>query len=85
VASLAGATGVSRATLARRFADLVGEPPMAFLTGWRLALAADLLRDPDTTLGAVARQVGYGSPFALSTAYKRAHGVSPRDRRATPA
>jgi AraC-like DNA-binding protein len=85
VASLAAASGVSRATLARRFADLVGEPPMAFLTGWRLALAADLLRDPDTTLGAVARQVGYGSPFALSTAYKRAHGVSPRDRRATPA
>jgi AraC-like DNA-binding protein len=82
VASLAAATGVSRATLARRFTDLVGEPPMAFLTGWRLDLAADLLRDPDTTLGAVARQVGYGSPFALSTAYKRAHGVSPRDRRA---
>ena len=81
VAELASATGVSRATLARRFTDLVGEPPMAFLTGWRLALATDLLRDPDTTLGAVARQVGYGSPFALSTAYKRAHGVSPRGRR----
>jgi AraC-like DNA-binding protein len=81
VAELATATGVSRATLARRFTDLVGEPPMAFLTGWRLALATDLLRDPDTTLGAVARQVGYGSPFALSTAYKRAHGVSPRGRR----
>jgi AraC-like DNA-binding protein len=85
VAQLAGATGVSRATLARRFTDLVGEPPMAFLTGWRLALAADLLRDPDTTLGAVAHQVGYGSPFALSTAFKRAHGVSPRVHRATPA
>ena len=82
VASLAAATGVSRATLARRFTDLVGEPPMAFLTGWRLALAADLLRDPDTTVGAVARQVGYGSPFALSTAFKRARGVSPRDHRA---
>ena len=81
VAELATATGVSRATLARRFTDLVGEPPMAFLTGWRLALATDLLRDPDTTLGAVARQVGYGSPFALSTAYKRAHGVSPRGTR----
>jgi AraC-like DNA-binding protein len=81
VAELATATGVSRATLARRFTDLVGEPPMAFLTGWRLALATDLLRDPDTTLRAVARQVGYGSPFALSTAYKRAHGVSPRGRR----
>ena len=52
---------MSRAALARRFTDLVGEPPMAFLTGWRLALAADLLREPDATLGAVARQVGYGS------------------------
>jgi hypothetical protein len=38
---------VSRATLARRFTELVGEPPMRYLTGWRLALAADLLREPD--------------------------------------
>lgn len=82
VAGLAAATGVSRAALARRFTELVGEPPMAFLTGWRLALAADLLRDPDATVGAVARQVGYGSPFALSTAFKRVRGVSPREHRA---
>jgi AraC-like DNA-binding protein len=85
VGSLAAATGVSRATLARRFTELVGEPPMQFLTGWRLALAADLLRDPDTTLAAVARRVGYSSPFALSTAFKRARGVSPREHRATSA
>jgi AraC-like DNA-binding protein len=85
VASLAAATGVSRAALARRFTELVGEPPMAFLTGWRLALAADLLRDPDTTIGAVARQVGYGSPFALSTAFKRVRGVSPQQYRASVA
>jgi AraC-like DNA-binding protein len=82
VASLARETGVSRAALARRFTELVGEPPMAFLAGWRLALAADLLRDPDATLGAVARQVGYGSPYALSTAFKRVRGVSPREHRA---
>jgi AraC-like DNA-binding protein len=81
VSSLAAATGVSRAALARRFTALVGEPPMAFLTGWRLALAADLLRDPDATLGAVARQVGYGSPYALSAAFKRVRGVSPRTLR----
>jgi AraC-like DNA-binding protein len=73
---------VSRAALARRFTELVGEPPMTFLTGWRVALAADLLREPDTTVGAVARQVGYGSPFALSTAFKRVQGVSPREFRA---
>jgi AraC-like DNA-binding protein len=81
VASLASEIGVSRAALARRFTDLVGEPPMAYLTGWRLTLAADLLREPDATVGAVARQVGYASPFALSTAFKRVRGVSPRQHR----
>ncbi|WP_248965616.1 AraC family transcriptional regulator [Sphaerisporangium perillae] len=82
VASLAARTGVSRAALARRFTELVGEPPMSYLAEWRLALAADLLREPDATVGAVARQVGYGSSFALSTAFKRVRGISPREHRA---
>ncbi|RJO72404.1 AraC family transcriptional regulator [Nocardia panacis] len=81
VASLAEAVGVSRAALARRFTDLVGEPPMSFLTEWRLALAADLLQESDATVEAIARQVGYGSAFALSTAFKRHFGISPRDHR----
>ncbi|WP_159839298.1 AraC family transcriptional regulator [Nocardia sp. CY41] len=81
VAGLAEAVGMSRAALARRFTDLVGEPPMAFLTEWRLALAADLLQESDATIEAIARQVGYGSAFALSTAFKRHFGVSPRDHR----
>ncbi|MCW3845578.1 helix-turn-helix domain-containing protein, partial [Micromonospora yasonensis] len=59
------------------------EPPMAFVTGWRLALAADLLRDTELTLTAVARRVGYGGPFALSAAFKRVRGISPREYRAT--
>lgn len=83
VASLAKAAGVSRAALARRFGELVGEPPMTFLTNWRLTLAADLLREPDATVGSVARQVGYSSPFALSTAFKRVRGISPREHRAS--
>ena len=82
MAELARATGASRAALARRFNELVGEPPMAFLTGCRIALAADLLREPGATVGSVAQQVGYGSPFALSTAFKRLRGVSPRQHRA---
>ncbi|NUT49135.1 MAG: AraC family transcriptional regulator, partial [Saccharothrix sp.] len=52
VASLAESVGVSRAALARRFTDLVGQPPMAYLTAWRLALAADLLREPSATVAA---------------------------------
>ena len=82
VAELARETGASRAALARRFAELVGEPPMAFLTGWRIALAADLLLEPGATVGSVADRVGYGSPFALSAAFKRVRGVSPQEHRA---
>jgi AraC-like DNA-binding protein len=82
VESLAAATGVSRAALARRFTTMVGEPPMSFLTGWRLTLAADLLREPGATVESVARQVGYGSSFALSTAFKRVRGVTPKEHRA---
>ncbi len=81
VASLASEVGASRAVLARRFREVVGESPIAFLTEWRLTLAADLLREPDATVTSVARAVGYGSPFALSTAFKRQHGLSPDQHR----
>jgi len=81
LAKLAREVGISRPALARRFHELVGEPPMTFLTGWRIALAADLLREPGATLASVAPQVGYGSPFALSTAFKRLRGVSPQQYR----
>jgi AraC-like DNA-binding protein len=84
VADLAARTGVSRAALARRFTELVGEPPMKYLAGWRLTLAADLLAEPGATVGNVARTVGYGSAFALSAAFKRVRGLSPLEhRRAT--
>lgn len=82
VATIAAKTGVSRAALARRFTDLVGEPPMTYLTGWRLSLAADLLREPGATVGSVAGKVGYGSAFALSTAFKRVRGLRPQEHRA---
>jgi AraC-like DNA-binding protein len=81
VASLAAEVGLSRAALARRFTQLVGEPPMTFLTGWRLALAADLLADTTDTVEQVARQVGYGNAFALSAAFRRTYGASPREHR----
>lgn len=82
VANLAAAVGSSRASFARRFHEQVGEPPIAFLTGWRLALAADLLGTDGATIASVARRVGYSTPFALSSAFKRAFGVSPNAHRA---
>lgn len=74
---LAERVGVSRAALARRFTELLGRPPIAHLTQRRLQLAADLLLESDATLPAIARRVGYGSPFALSAAFKREFGRSP--------
>lgn len=81
VGSLARQARVSRATLARRFADVVGQPPMEFLTQWRVTLAADLILDPAETVASVARAVGYSSPYALSAAFKRVRGVSPHQHR----
>jgi AraC-like DNA-binding protein len=77
LASLARETSVSRATLARRFTRVVGQPPMEYLTEWRLTLAADLILDPAETLGSVAGKVGYGSAYALSAAFKRVRGIRP--------
>jgi AraC-like DNA-binding protein len=82
VAALASTAGASRAAFARRFTELVGEPPMSYLTNWRIALAADLLRESDATVESIARRVGYASAFALSVAFKRIRGVSPSRHRA---
>ncbi|WP_431043645.1 AraC family transcriptional regulator [Streptomyces sp. P1-3] len=84
LASLADRAGVSRTTLAKRFHDLVGEPPLAYLTQWRMALAADLLVEPAATVASVARRVGYADAFGFSAAFKRVRGVSPSAFRARP-
>lgn len=68
---------VSRATLATRFRTHVGEPPMTYLSNWRLLLASELLADRGLTTASIAARVGYGSPFALSAAFKRRYGISP--------
>ncbi|XVV07804.1 AraC family transcriptional regulator [Actinosynnema sp. CA-248983] len=83
VASLAEEAGMSRAAFAERFAHVMRQTPMAYLSWWRLVTAAKLLRDTDLTLSAVAREVGYASQFSFAAAFKREHGVPPgRFRRA---
>jgi AraC-like DNA-binding protein len=83
VDSLAHEVSVSRATLARRFTDLVGETPLGYLTRWRMDLAAQRLRDTDDTIAAISLAVGYRSEYAFSRAFTRHRGLAPgRYRRA---
>lgn len=77
VETLAAHCNVSRATLARRFTTALGQPPMTYLTGWRLCLAADLLERSSVTVDVVARDVGYSSAYALSNAFDREYGMRP--------
>jgi AraC-like DNA-binding protein len=77
VASLARASGMSRAAFARRFTDVVGQPPLTYLTWWRMNLASQLLRETDLPLALVAQRVGYGSEFAFGKAFSRERGTAP--------
>jgi AraC-like DNA-binding protein len=77
VEELGRAAGLSRAAFARRFTALVGRPPLAYLTWWRLTIAARLLRDGDAPLATVAKRVGYGSEYAFANAFKREYGIAP--------
>ncbi|MDO9410825.1 AraC family transcriptional regulator [Patulibacter sp.] len=80
---LAAEVSVSRATLARRFPELVGETPAAYLTRWRMDLAARRLRDTDDPIDTVAEGVGYASVPAFSRAFSRARGQAPGRFRTT--
>ncbi len=77
IPSLAAAIGVSRATLARRFPARVGCTPAAYLSRWRMDLAAQQLRDTDDTVGAIARSLGYTSEYAFNRAFTRARHIPP--------
>jgi AraC-like DNA-binding protein len=88
VEELGREAGMSRAVFARRFATLVGEPPLTYLTRWRMQRAAHLLRTSDTSLPAISERVGYTSSFAFAKSFKRAYGTAPgryrRDRSPAP-
>lgn len=74
---LAREAGTSRTVLADRFARVVGEPAMGYLTRWRMQLAARLLADDTAKVHAIALAVGYESEAAFSRAFKRTVGVTP--------
>ncbi len=84
LASLAKEAGVSRSALADHFSRVVGQPPMQYLTRWRMQLAASLLADGAAKVSTVASDVGYTSEAAFSRAFKKIAGTAPakwRDNR----
>lgn len=69
--------GLSRSALAERFSQVMGEPIFAFLTRWRLQLAAESLLTSERSIQSIARQAGYESASAFSAAFKRSFGKPP--------
>jgi transcriptional regulator GlxA family with amidase domain len=78
---LAKRIGLSRSAFGARFRHLLGESPMRYVGGYRLARAAELLRASNATLLDIALQTGYSSDVALSKAFKRQFGLPPGDYR----
>ena len=79
---LAARVAMSRSAFAERFSQLVGMPPISYLTGWRMQVAASRLRETHRTIAQVAAELGYESEASFTRAFKRAQGVSPGRYRA---
>ncbi|HEU4569227.1 MAG TPA: AraC family transcriptional regulator [Gemmatimonadales bacterium] len=77
LAELAREVASSRTNLATRFTAIVGQPPMQYLTQWRMQVAANLLVQGTAKVSAVAAEVGYASEAAFSRAFKKATGLAP--------
>ena len=77
VDELARKVGLSRSALGERFAELIGAPPMQYLTRWRTSLAARQLRETQASILRIAGDVGYESEAAFNRAFKREFGLPP--------
>ncbi|KFN43541.1 AraC family transcriptional regulator [Arenimonas oryziterrae] len=84
MAALAKEAALSRSVFFERFTKAVGVPPIAYLLGWRMAVAKELLRRGGLTIDEVAERVGYRSASTFSTAFRRQVGEAPGRARATP-
>jgi AraC-like DNA-binding protein len=91
VAELAAHAHLSRTSFARRFTEVLEQPPLQYVSEWRMALAKERLRDTGDSLAAIAATVGYASEFSFAAAFKRHTGIAPgrwraegRDRHTAP-
>jgi AraC-like DNA-binding protein len=74
---LARRANSSRTSVAKRFAELVGQPPMQYLTQWRMQVAANLLDQSGAKIATIGAEVGYESEAAFSRAFKKTTGMAP--------
>lgn len=81
VAELSGIAGMSRSAFALHFKTWLGEPPLEYLTRWRMFRTGQLLREGKHALAEIATIVGYDSAGALSRAFARVYGKTPREFR----
>ena len=77
IESLARNVGLSRSALAERFTQFVGQPPMQYLTNWRMQFAANHLLSGLESAAVIANRVGYESEAAFSRAFKKVVGTPP--------
>ncbi len=77
VEQLAILSGMSRSAFANRFTKLVGEPPLRYLSRWRMHKAIEMIRENRLTTAEIASGVGYESEAAFSKAFKKWSGYGP--------
>ncbi|MGD0759576.1 MAG: AraC family transcriptional regulator, partial [Candidatus Sulfotelmatobacter sp.] len=77
IAALAQEAGISRSVLAERFRHYLNEPPMAYLTRWRLQVGAQMLASTSYSVAQIAAEAGYESEAAFNRAFKREFKVPP--------
>ncbi|MEC7121195.1 MAG: AraC family transcriptional regulator [Pseudomonadota bacterium] len=81
VAELAGLACMSRSGFAERFGQVMGQPPLSYLSAHRLRLAAWNLRENQHSVSRISQMIGYGSETAFSQAFKRQYGKTPSQYR----
>jgi AraC-like DNA-binding protein len=77
IEALSDQVGLSRSSLIERFVALIGQPPMQYLTQWRMQIASRLLRETQSSVASIALDVGYDSEAAFARAFKRLVGTPP--------
>lgn len=83
IEEIAAVCGLNRSYFGKVFRETMGESPQAFLLHYRMARAAQLLKETRLSVGEIAQQVSYDNQLHFSRAFKNVHGVSPREYRQT--